>query len=229
MCLCTVASSNQQLHIFSQFSLIVLIRPCATLICIRHEVFALAHEGMWQSAIAGRATVNCILRGHAGTGTLVPGKSTGTPQKTTPRKGRALFRMVRQDRFISARALTARMRNLYGMKVGRRTINNQLLSRGYSAFYKPTRKPLLTANHHRHRLEWAQSWQNLTMAHWQHVIFGDESRFHLYSADSRLRYVVYLVAWFISGKLFTVVPNRLLCSPTDTSLVSSTWAFCETP
>ena len=30
-------------------------------------------------------------------------------------------------------------------------------------------------------------WQNLTMAHWQHVIFGDESRLQLYWVDGRLR------------------------------------------
>ena len=27
----------------------------------------------------------------------------------------------------------------------------------------------------------------MPMAHWQHVIFGDESRFQLYSVDGRLR------------------------------------------
>ena len=53
--------------------------------------------------------------------------------------------------------------------------------------HRPTRKPLLTANHHPLRLEWAQRWQNLTTAHWQHVIFGDESRFQLHLVDSRLR------------------------------------------
>ena len=110
---------------------------------------------MWQSAIAGRvgltrATINCILRRSAATGTLVPGNSTGTPRKTTSLKDCALFMIVRQDHFINARALT--MRNLYGMKVSRKT------------------------NRH-----------NLTMAHWQHVNFGDESRFQLYSADSILR------------------------------------------
>ena len=30
-------------------------------------------------------------------------------------------------------------------------------------------------------------WQNLTMAHWQHVIFNDESRLQLNSVDCRLR------------------------------------------
>ena len=78
------------------------------------------------------------------------------------------------------------MRNLYGMRAGRTTVNNRLLSSGYRA-YRPTTKPLLTANHRRLRLEWAQRWRNLSVAHWQHVIFGDESRFQLYPVDGRLR------------------------------------------
>ena len=66
------------------------------------------------------------------------------------------------------------------------TVNNRLLSRGYRA-YRPTTKPLLTANHRRLRLEWAQRWWNLTVAHRQHVIFSDVSRFQLYPVDGRLR------------------------------------------
>ena len=146
--------------------------PRPTPMGIRHEVFALAREGIKQGAIAARvgltrATVNRILKRHAATGSLVPGKSSGAPRKTTPRQDRALLRMVRQDRFLSARALTARMRNLYGMRAGRTTVNNRLLSRCYRA-YRPTRP----------------TWQ---VAHWQHVIFGDESRFQLYPVDGRLR------------------------------------------
>ena len=65
----------------------------------------------------------------------------------------------------------------------RTTVNNRLLSRGYQA-YRPTTKPLLTTNHCRLRLEWVR---NLTLAHWQHVIFGDESRFQFYPVDGRFR------------------------------------------
>ena len=157
----TVTTLNQYLHIFSKVFLIVRTMPRPTPMGIRHEVFALAREGIKQGAIAARvgltrATVNRILKRHAATGSLVPGKSSGAPRKkTTPRQDRALLRMVRQDRFLSARALTARMRNLYGMRAGRTTVNNRLLSRGYRA-YRPTTKPLLTANYRRLRLEWAQ-------------------------------------------------------------------------
>ena len=147
---------------------------------IRHEVLALSRGGMRQSVIAGcigltRATVNRLLRRHVALGTLLLGKSRGAPRKTTPRQDRALFR---QDRFISVRALTTQMRNLFGMRAGWRTINNRLLSHGYHAS-RPTRKSSLTANHHRHCLEWVQRWHNLTLTHWRHVIFGDESRFQL--------------------------------------------------
>ena len=187
----TVTTLNQYLHIFSKVFLIVRTMPRPTPMGIRHEVFALAREGIKQGAIAARvglthATVNCILKRHAATGSLVPGKSSGAPRKTTPRQDRALLRMVRQDRFLSARALTARMRNLYGMRAGHTTVNNRLLSRGYRA-YRLTTKPLLTANHRRLRLEWAQRWRNLTIAHWQHVIFAEKSRFQLYPVHGRLR------------------------------------------
>ena len=52
-------------------------------------MLAFANNGMGQSAIAGcvgltRATVNRIPWRHAATGTLVPGKSTEAPRKTTP-------------------------------------------------------------------------------------------------------------------------------------------------
>ena len=165
--------------------------PRPTPIGIRHEVLAIAHEGMRQSAIDGRmgltrATIKRILQRHAATGTLVPGKSTGASRKITSCQHCALFRMVQHNRFIRSQTFTPRMRNLYGMSAGRKTINNRPLSRVYRA-YRPTRKPLVTANHHRLCLEWAQRWQNLTMAHWQHVIFDDESRFELYPVDGRLK------------------------------------------
>ena len=150
-------SPNLSPH-FSQFSLIL---------AIMHGVLTLACEGIQQSAIAGhmgltRATVNAILQRHAATGTLVPCKFTRAPRKTMPHQDHALFGMVWQYCFISARDLTAWMTNLYGMRVGQKTINNQLLPHGFCA-YMPTRKPLLTANHRHSLLEWTQRWQNLTM------------------------------------------------------------------
>ena len=146
---------------------------------------------MRQSVIASRvglnhAAVKRILLGGDATGTLVPGMSMGAFQKTTPRQNCALLRMVREYRFISARAMTAQIRNSYRIRAARKTIKNRLLSRSYHAF-KFARKTLLIDNHCLFRLEWGQRWHNLTMAHWQHVISGEESKFQLYPVDGRLR------------------------------------------
>ena len=160
-----------------------------TLIRTRHKLFALARKGMCQGDIAAkigvaRKNVNRILLRQVASASQEPGKSTAAIRKTTARQECALFRMVREDRFKSARALTERMRNLYGVRVGRRTINNQLVARGYRACRIP-RKPLVTANHHRLRLDWSQ--QNLTVAAWSHVIWGDEWRFQLYPVYGHMR------------------------------------------
>ena len=93
--------------------------------------------------------------------------------------------MVRQDRFINARALTVRrMRNWYGMRASWKTINNRLLSRGYRA-YRTTRKPLFTANHHRLHFRMGTEVAESDNGPLQHVIFGGESRLQLYPADGK--------------------------------------------
>ena len=158
--------------------------PHPTLIGIRHEILARPHEG-GKCCCWSHESDSCYCQ-------LYPPEACchwnvqGAPRKTAPRQDCALFRMVQKDRFISARALTARIRNLYGTRAGQKTINKRLLSHCYHA-YRPNRKSLLTANHHCLHLEWAQSLQNLTMAHSQHVIFGDESRLQLYLADGWCR------------------------------------------
>ena len=64
-----------------------------------------------------------------------------SPQKATPRQVHALLRIVQQNHFISARALTAQMKNLYGMRVGRKSINSRLLSCGYHTYIDPQGSP----------------------------------------------------------------------------------------
>ena len=99
-----MASSNPQLDIFSQLSLIGLQIPRPSPIGIRHEVLALAHEITQQSAIAGRvgltlATVNRILQRHAATGTLVPASLWGLHRR--PHLVKTVFCSEWSDRIAS--------------------------------------------------------------------------------------------------------------------------------
>ena len=82
--------------------------------------------------------------------------------------------MIREYRFKNARALTERMRNLYGVCVGCKTITNQLVARGYRTC-RILRNPLLNANHRRLCRDWTLTWQSMTVAHFSHAIWGDES------------------------------------------------------
>ena len=61
--------------------------------------------------------------------------------------------MVHEDHFKSARALTERMRNSYGVHVGRKMINKRLVASGYRA-HRIFRKPLLTASNRRLCQDW---------------------------------------------------------------------------
>ena len=154
----------------------------------------------------------------------------------------ALFRMAQQDRFISAVAWTLQMRNLYGMRAGRKTINNQLFSmvtvpidpQG-SPCWLPTNAISAWSGHRGGRTwQWPVGSMSSSMT-------SPDSNFTQYMAGSG--YVVYqvsasiksarlkgsklMVFRYMYGELFTVVPNHLLCSPTSTSLVSSMGHFVK--
>ena len=216
-------------RMFSPFSLIVLIIPRPTPIGIRHEVLALANEGMLQSAVAGCvgltcAAINSILCKHAATGTLMPSKPMGALQKVTPHK--ACFVEDGQTGSLH-KCLAAWMRNLHVMRAGRKTISNLLLFHGYRA-HRPTREPLFTAKHHPLHLERAQSWQNLTMAIGSMSSSVNSPDFHLHPVDSRVRVCcltgecLHQSAKLIGSKLvvlpytywelITAEPNHLFCS-----------------
>ena len=212
-----------------------------------HKLFALARKSMCQGDIAAkiavaRKNVNRIVLRQVATASQEPGKSAAALRKTTARQECALFRMVHEDRFKSARALIERMRNLYGVSVGRRTINNRLVARGYHARRIP-RNPLVTANHHRLRIDWSR--QNLTVAAWSHVIWGDEWSFQLYPVDGHMG------VRRLPGECFqqdcqaarvqaggssvhvwghsTAMQNHPLCSWTGTSMAWFIGTSCGTP
>ena len=83
-------------------------------------------------------TVNPIILRQTGTASQEKGKSAGAPRKTTACQESTLLRMVCEDCFRSAPALTERMRNLYGVRVG----------------WKILKKLSLTANSRQLRLNW---------------------------------------------------------------------------
>ena len=157
----------------------------------RWQIVTLVEEGHQFKDIAerlrvGRNTVGRIMDLYRRTGQVTPGKSTGCPRKTTERQDRQLFRLVRRDRKKSARRLMTEWSLDINVQVSTRTTNRRINKHGYRA-RRPARKPMLTRRHRQERLAWARQWRHLTVNHWRHIIFADESRFELHRADGRVR------------------------------------------
>lgn len=151
----------------------------------------MARAGMANRAIAHalgttRKTVCCIRRLFRNTNDVIPGKSTGRPRISTDRQDRLLFNMARRERTRSASSLRQEWQRLTNIRVSRETVNRRLVNRGYRA-WRAIKKPRLTNRHKQLRLQWATQFRALTVPHWRHVIFADESRFLLYRTDGRVR------------------------------------------
>lgn len=154
-------------------------------------MFALYNNGITQKAIARqlrvrRETVSRILTRYRTTGNLSPGKSTGRPRISSVRQDRVLYNLSRRNRFKSASTLREEWAHQANVRASRATVNLRLIQGGYRA-RRPVKTPKLTARHRRARFAWAQQHQNLTVAHWQHVVFADESRFLVFPVDGRAR------------------------------------------
>ena len=93
--------------------------------------------------------------------------------------------MVHEDHFRSPRALTERMKNLYGVRtlaVRRFTTCGQGLPRTQD----PEEAPDCQSSPAPPRLG-TEAAENLTVAAWSLFIWGDESRFQLYPIDGHMR------------------------------------------
>lgn len=131
-------------------------------------------------------TVCSIKRLFRNTGDVKPRKSTGRPRITTAREDRVLYIMARQGRRRSAASLRHEWHQRINGRPSRETVNRRLIERGYRA-RRPIRQPRLTQRHRHLRLQWASQYLALTVQHWRHVIFADESRFMLFRTDGRVR------------------------------------------
>ena len=120
---------------------------------------------------------------------MATGPRSGRPKKTTPRSDRELCLNSRRNRWKTAPELRQDC-NLLNVHVS--TVKRRLCDRGLNGRIA-RRKPKLTADHKRRRLEFARAHVNWTREQWSQVLWSDESRFVLYQNDKRRQYVRRLV------------------------------------
>ena len=102
-------------------------------------------------------------------------EGSGQPKKIDANASRALAQFVRRDSSISTRTLSTKLSST-GLDVSYRTVGRHLTEIGYRKDL-PRATPMLTVDHKRKRVEWAQNHLN---DDWDNTLFTDETAFQLF-------------------------------------------------
>ena len=118
---------------------------------------------------------------------IIPEKGIlGLKKKLSKRKEDLIVRKFNEDLFLTATEAVRWVYKEFNITVSAETIRKVLKKHGIKSFKKHT-KPLLTAKHIRERLKFAKATKKYTYDDWQKVLFSDESKYNLHSADGNQR------------------------------------------
>ncbi len=105
---------------------------------------------------------------------------------TTARQDRYIRQMTVRRRHSTARALQMDFLQAPRHRISDQTVRNRLHENGLNS-RRPGGGPILTREHRRARLDFAQGNQHWQLRHWRAILFTDESRFHVSTCDRRVR------------------------------------------
>jgi transposase len=151
----------------------------------------LQEEGTTQTYIAQRLRVSQSAISRAfnrfrETGTHQRRHGQGRGRITTPRQDRFMHLQALRQRFVTSTLVQQEFSRTYGFRISQDTVRRRLVEADLHP-YTPARDPLLTPDHRRQRLLFANDHLNWNNNDWANVLFTDESRFCLYSDDRRVR------------------------------------------
>ncbi len=136
-----------------------------------------------------------------------PGPGTGTWQLVATSRPRTptmhdhsqdcyIHQMVIRCRHSTVRALQMDFLQASGQRISDQTVRNRIYENGLHS-RRPACGPILTREHHRARLDFAQDHQHWQLRHCRPILFTDESRFHVSTCDRRVK------VWRRSGEWYT--------------------------
>jgi transposase len=129
----------------------------------------------------GIGSVSRIRRNMTGKVDLRP---NGRPEKLTARNKRLLVRYAIDGTCDTAPEMQRLIRQNMSISISQQTIRNVLKKEGLVARVKK-KKPLLTCNHRKQRLDFAKKYECWTTEDWKRVIFSDETRVNRLGSDGR--------------------------------------------
>ncbi|PSN36639.1 hypothetical protein C0J52_22290 [Blattella germanica] len=155
------------------------------------KAVALSEDGRSVRYIAGilgiaRSTIHDAIRRYNETRQYSRRQESGRPKSTNRPDDRFSRLTVLRNRRLPATLVARRLAEVRNVVVSARTIRRRLREYGLVS-RRPSRGPELLAEHRVARLQFVRQHINWDMGAWESVLFTDESRFALRSADGRER------------------------------------------
>lgn len=154
----------------------------------RARALGMLESGRSQDYVArrfnvARSTVVRLVQRVNVTGSLADRPRSGAPRVTSVRQDNFIRQRHLRDRYLTAQSTADTVVGNRGRPISRNTVRNRLRDRGISC-RRPYRGAILTRRHRLNRLNWAR---NNRGRNWRNIVFSDESRFNLSTADGRIR------------------------------------------
>jgi transposase len=128
----------------------------------------------------GESTVKFWLKRFRETGDVEELPRSGRPRKTTEEEDEVIVGAVKEDDEVLIKDIATKLKR-QRIEISPSTIRRRLVEAGVE--WKPViMKPLLSENHRRNRLEWAQ--QHIEI-NWNEILFTDESTIKLFYYRSK--------------------------------------------
>lgn len=132
------------------------------------------------------STVARALKRFRETGGYSRRPGSGRPRVTTPQDDRYIRLQTLRNRQITGNDLNNLLAGVRNLHVSVSTVTRRVRDSGLRA-RRPMVGPLLTREHRRARLRFAQEHRDWTVDDWKRVLFTDETRVALNSPDGRRR------------------------------------------
>jgi transposase len=157
----------------------------------RHHALGLLEAGGHVGNIAirfgvHRRTISRLQTRFNVTGLVDDRPRSGRPHVTSRRQDRYIVVTHARDRFLTASQTSRDVSANWNNQVSRFTVSRRLRSSGLRC-RRPYQGCILSPIHRLRRREWANNHSRWTHNDWSQVLFTDESRFQLRSADGRQR------------------------------------------
>jgi transposase len=131
-----------------------------------------------------RSKVHRRLQSYFQRGTMTRKKGSGRPRLTDERTDRTILREVKIDPFITCCEILVKNPELH---VSPDTIRRRIIESGEFKSYWAAKKPYLSQEHIRRRLQWCTEHVTWSDDQWRQVLFSDESPYVLrYSGSQRV-------------------------------------------